>query len=119
MEVGVQPFLKINFTLESLLNFQTAHDMHVEMEPGKEKVPDESRHKRPNYNNQQRRLLAKGRQHQEQLVSKSYRSRAACFKLDLWFLFSMQASFNIFQVCLVLLCSALQGRVPVVLTQLA
>lgn len=69
-EVGVLPFLKVNFTLESLLDFQNKHRMHGEIGPDKEKVLEENHHKRPNYNNQQRRLLAKGRQHQEQLVSK-------------------------------------------------
>ena len=69
---GTSDLLKVNFTLESLLDFQRSHHTHAVVGCGFEKVPGDvslGHHKRPNYNNQQRRLLAKGRQHSEQLVS--------------------------------------------------
>ena len=69
---GTSDLLKVNLTLESLLDFQRSHHTHAVVGCGFEKVPGDvslGHHKRPNYNNQQRRLLAKGRQHSEQLVS--------------------------------------------------
>lgn len=56
--------LKVNFTLKNLLDFQHTYKVQQEIDPEK-KVGERilGHHRRPNYNNQKRRLLAKGYQH--------------------------------------------------------
>ena len=55
--------VKVKFTMNGLRGFQHTADVNVDL------ALDKEHHKRPNYNNQQRRLLAKGRQTHQQLAS--------------------------------------------------
>lgn len=64
--------VKVKFTMNGLRGFQHTADVNVDLALDKEKAVGGAileHHKRPNYNNQQRRLLAKGRQTHQQLAS--------------------------------------------------
>lgn len=109
--------LKVNFTLESLLDFQRTHHAHSELAGSGENVLGDGilgHHKRPNYNNQQRRLLAKGRQHSQQQASNSLQEILLHFASLCITLHKVLISFCAASCA----ASAVQGKTPMVVTLL-
>lgn len=71
--------IKVDFTMQSLLDFQHTCKVHSELAPDTQKQANSilEHHRRPNYNSTQRKLKAKGRKHCEHLASKKVSVREA------------------------------------------